>query len=214
MNKRHDKKSADQYNSKERRIFNETKLWYKSFTIDNIPFNTFQIKHIKSPKKGGQNVNKVATKAQMKFNIYNTWLPKYISNKMIKLFLFTEIIFKIPFNFVEGPKRYGWFCEIDGIPTVSIQRSFYRDFLGCDCVSHRLLAFKPISLNKMGVALVQHNKFSRYALSHDVKTFLKEFSEFSDVTIEYYNGNIHLYSKSAQSRNSSRCNSYKRWEHD
>ena len=47
MNKRHDKKSADQYNSKERRIFNETKLWYKSFTIDNIPFNTFQIKHIK-----------------------------------------------------------------------------------------------------------------------------------------------------------------------
>lgn len=119
-------------------------------------------------------------------------LQEFCKYKIVNNIAYDDTKQNIPFNFVEGPKRYGWFCEIDGIPTVSIQRSFYRDFLGCACVSHRLLAFKPISLNKMGVALVRHNKFSRYALSHDVKTFLKEFSEFSDVTIEYYNGNIHI----------------------
>ncbi|KAJ9061393.1 hypothetical protein DSO57_1021182 [Entomophthora muscae] len=49
------------------------------------PIETFQSSFTRSSGPGGQNVNKVATKVELRFNVDGAaWLPKYIRLKLCK----------------------------------------------------------------------------------------------------------------------------------
>src|SRR4051794_15755883 len=48
---------------------NELKQFLSKFSISSIPVSTFDIRHARSSGAGGQHVNKVNTKVDMRFNL-------------------------------------------------------------------------------------------------------------------------------------------------
>ena len=53
------------------------------FTINSIPVDQLDIRHARSSGAGGQNVNKVNTKVDMRFTVNTcTWLPDVIKSRM------------------------------------------------------------------------------------------------------------------------------------
>ncbi|KAJ3395059.1 hypothetical protein HDU92_006259 [Lobulomyces angularis] len=55
-----------------------------NFSKEKIPVNSFQVTFSRSSGPGGQNVNKVNTKVDMRFNLYSSssWLPSYVIRKL------------------------------------------------------------------------------------------------------------------------------------
>lgn len=62
----------------------ELEQFNNEFTIDSIPLSTFDIRHARSSGAGGQNVNKVNTKVDMRFNIHTCykWLPSIVVQRL------------------------------------------------------------------------------------------------------------------------------------
>ena len=62
----------------------------KFFSIHNnidVPFNKIQTTFSRSSGAGGQNVNKLNTKAELRFNIYTAdWLPSEIKERIKELY--------------------------------------------------------------------------------------------------------------------------------
>lgn len=57
--------------------------WIKEFSKKSIPLDRLCVKFIKSSGPGGQNVNKVNTKVEMRFNLSAAnWLPKYVQQRL------------------------------------------------------------------------------------------------------------------------------------
>ncbi|KAJ1962918.1 hypothetical protein IWQ62_003379, partial [Dispira parvispora] len=57
--------------------------WADSLRTDNIPYKTFDISFHRSRGPGGQNVNKVNTKVDMRFNLRKAkWIPEFVKNQL------------------------------------------------------------------------------------------------------------------------------------
>ncbi|KAJ3249804.1 hypothetical protein HK104_007546, partial [Borealophlyctis nickersoniae] len=57
--------------------------WIKSFKPEDIPRDKLKVEFVRSSGPGGQNVNKVSTKAQMRFTLGTAdWLPAEVRKKL------------------------------------------------------------------------------------------------------------------------------------
>ncbi len=63
---------------------NEMAVWLQTFKKDSMPVSTFELKHARSSGAGGQNVNKVNTKVDLRFVFDRAnWMPK-LARKCLK----------------------------------------------------------------------------------------------------------------------------------
>ncbi|KAI9261640.1 hypothetical protein BDA99DRAFT_511996 [Phascolomyces articulosus] len=62
--------------------FKEASEWINKFNKDKIPQDQLRIHFSRSSGPGGQNVNKVSTKVDMRLRIAEGWLPSYAINKL------------------------------------------------------------------------------------------------------------------------------------
>ncbi|KAK8794489.1 hypothetical protein WA171_003611 [Blastocystis sp. BT1] len=54
-------------------------------SIIQVPRDAISISFVRSPGPGGQNVNKVNTKAEARFNVYSaSWLPRDVKDRFVK----------------------------------------------------------------------------------------------------------------------------------
>ncbi|KAK9720801.1 hypothetical protein K7432_003903 [Basidiobolus ranarum] len=59
--------------------------WAQNFRKTMIPYKTFETSFNRSSGPGGQNVNKVATKVEMRFLLDDAnWLPEYVRQKIVE----------------------------------------------------------------------------------------------------------------------------------
>jgi len=64
--------------------FREVRAWLSKFTIGMIPLASLDIRYARSSGPGGQNVNKVSTKVDMRWKVAEaSWLPAYVRTKLI-----------------------------------------------------------------------------------------------------------------------------------
>lgn len=58
----------------------------KEFTSDHVPRDKLTIKFVRSGGPGGQNVNKVSTKVDMRFSLKEAanWLPPYVHRRLVE----------------------------------------------------------------------------------------------------------------------------------
>ena len=57
--------------------------WIRNFSRDSVPRERLTLKFMRSSGPGGQNVNKVSTKVDMRFTLDDAlWLPDYIRIKI------------------------------------------------------------------------------------------------------------------------------------
>lgn len=60
-----------------------TRLWEKV----NIPESELEIQYTRSPGPGGQNVNKLNTKVDLRFHVATaTWIPEAVRGRLIEIF--------------------------------------------------------------------------------------------------------------------------------
>ncbi|KAG2220449.1 hypothetical protein INT45_004191 [Circinella minor] len=64
--------------------FSEASQWINKFNKDKLPQDQLRIQFSRSSGPGGQNVNKVSTKVDMRLKIsdQDQWLPKYAMDKL------------------------------------------------------------------------------------------------------------------------------------
>jgi len=62
--------------------FREVEAWWNSFSRDSVPFSSFEVNFARSSGPGGQNVNKVNTKAELRFPLSSaSWLHPWVRNQ-------------------------------------------------------------------------------------------------------------------------------------
>lgn len=67
-------------------IFREVETWSNAFSAKSVPFETFEVRFSRSSGPGGQNVNKVNSKAEVRFSLEDAvwihpWVKQQIKNK-------------------------------------------------------------------------------------------------------------------------------------
>lgn len=65
--------------------YTQASQWCKDFTKESIPRDSLTVNVSRSSGPGGQNVNKVNTKVDMRLNLNNAqWIPDYAKQKLLQ----------------------------------------------------------------------------------------------------------------------------------
>jgi peptidyl-tRNA hydrolase ICT1 len=70
-------KGAVVFSDGERAEFAKVRQWVINMVKEEIPRNTYELSFSKSSGPGGQNVNKLSTKAELRFNVQHAWIPSF-----------------------------------------------------------------------------------------------------------------------------------------
>lgn len=71
------------FSADEEKLHRELEQWGKSFRIEHIPREQLDFSFVRSSGPGGQNVNKVSSKAQLKFRLQSaSWMNPLVRDKL------------------------------------------------------------------------------------------------------------------------------------
>lgn len=77
--------SSSRFTPEEEQQHREVERWFQGFTLQHIPTAQLEATFVRSSGPGGQNVNKVSSKAQVRFNLNEAdWIHPLVRDKIRK----------------------------------------------------------------------------------------------------------------------------------